>query len=157
MRAIWKGSISFGLVNIPVGLYSASRSGKDIKFKPLKDALVLELMHFADELVDPNELDLPSVELGKKELEMAESLIDSMSGHWAPEKYKDEYKEALTDLIEQKIASGGQELPKSRRAARPTNVVDLVSVLQESLAQIKKGAPKSAPKSKARKLKNAAA
>src|SRR5687767_13533347 len=36
MRAIWKGSISFGLVNIPVGLYSATKSGSDIKFRMLR-------------------------------------------------------------------------------------------------------------------------
>src|SRR3954453_23786484 len=36
-RAIWKGSISFGLVNIPVGLYSATRSGNEVKFRMLRD------------------------------------------------------------------------------------------------------------------------
>jgi DNA end-binding protein Ku len=203
MRTIWKGSISFGLVNIPVGLYSATRSANQVKFrmlrksdlspirykrvaesdekevawedivkgyeyekdqfvvltekdfervkiestqtvdikefvkleeidpmffdepyylapekggdkaytllrdalensgqvgiakvviktrehlaavKPLGKALVLELMHFADELVDANELKLPSNgKIGQKELKMAESLIEGMSGKW---------------------------------------------------------------------------
>src|SRR3954451_5291522 len=201
MRAIWKGAISFGLVNIPVGLYSATRSGNDVKFhmlrksdlspvkykrvaeadgkevpwenivkgyeyqkgdyvvldeedfkrvqitsnqtvdikefvdlneidpmffdqpyflapekggakayvilrealkrtqkvgiakvviktrehlaavKPLENALVLELIHFADELADPEELQLnPAKEVGQKELTMAQSLFDNMSG-----------------------------------------------------------------------------
>ncbi|HZJ38502.1 MAG TPA: Ku protein, partial [Chthoniobacterales bacterium] len=208
MRPIWKGSISFGLVNIPVGLYSATRAGKQIKFhllrksdqspirykrvaeedgkevpwedivkgfeyekgdfvvldeedfkrvpvkstqtvdikefvdleridpmffdqpyflapekagakaygilrealnrsgkvgiakvviktrehlaavKPMGEALVLELMHFADELADPSELQLPPIKgVGQKELNMAQSLIESMYSEWEPQKY----------------------------------------------------------------------
>src|SRR5436190_2397403 len=204
MRPIWKGAISFGLVNIPVGLYSATKSSEKIKFrmlrardqspikykrvaeadekevpweeiakgyeyekgefvvltkddfdkvnvdsnqtvdirefvdladidpmffdepyflapekggdkayallrdslqetgkvgiakvviktrehlaavKPLGQALVLELMHFPDELADPSELNLPTTEPGKKELTMAQQLITSMSDKWEP-------------------------------------------------------------------------
>src|SRR5437764_3084144 len=56
--------------------------------KPEDGALVLELMHFADELADISKLHVPKkVEVGKKEMNMAKSLIDSMSGKWDPEKY----------------------------------------------------------------------
>jgi len=91
-------------------------------------------MHYADELVDPGELNLPSVTPGKKELAMAEQLISTMTGEWKAEDWKDEYREALTTLIEEKVSAGGKELPAAKAAGRkPTNVVDLVSVLQESL------------------------
>lgn len=265
-RAIWKGSISFGLVNIPVGLYSATRAGTNIKLrmlrakdqspikykrvaeaddkevpwdeivkgyeyekgafvvvtdedfekvnvasnqtvdirefvdladidpmffdqpyflapekggdkaysllrealeksgkvgiakvviktrehlaavKPMGKALILELMHFADELADPNELNLPTHDPAKKELTMAEQLIDSMSGDWKPEEWKDEYREALMQLIEEKVAAPGKAPSAAKAGGRkPTNVVDLVTVLQESLNAHAKG-----KKSKAR-------
>src|SRR2546421_1244391 len=271
MRAIWKGAISFGLVNIPVGLYSATRAANEIKFKllrssdlspikykrvaeedgkevpwdqivkgyeyekgefvvvnegdfkrveitsnqtvdikefveldkidpmffdqpyflgpekggakayvilrealkrsnkvgiakvviktrehlaavkPLGEALVLELMHFAGELADPGELNLPPAKgIGQKELTMAESLIDSMSGDWEPEKYKDEYREGLMHVIEEKVKSGGKAAP-ARKAAhgKSTKVVDLVSVLQESLKQAQAGKKKGGKHRKA--------
>ena len=271
MRAIWKGAISFGLVNIPVGLYSATRSGNEVNFhllrkgdqspirykrvaeidgkevpweqivkgfeyekgefvvleeedfkrvqitsnqtvdikefvdldqidpmffdqpyflapekggakayvilrealqktkkvgiakvviktrehlaavKPLKDALVLELMHFADELADPNQLNLPpSKEIGQRELSMAESLVKSMAGKWEPEKYKDEYREALMEVIEEKVKSGGKGAPAGKVAQpKSTKVVDLVAVLQESLKQAQGGKKKPAKHRKA--------
>jgi len=113
--------------------------------KPLGNALVLELMHFADELADPKSLRLPASEPGKKEMTMAESLIETMSGKWEPEKYKDEYRAALMKVIEEKIAAGGKTLPAPKaRAAKPTNVVDLVEVLKQSLAESKKGGARNA-------------
>src|SRR5436189_6381737 len=94
-------------------------------------------MQFADELADPGKLHVPKkTEVGKREMNMAKSLIDSMSSKWDPEKYKDEYREALMDVIEEKVEAGGKEIkekPKPKKA--PTKVIDLVSVLQKSLEQ----------------------
>lgn len=108
--------------------------------KPMDEALVLELMHFPDEVLEPAGLDLPKEEkLGKKELDMARSLVETMSGKWDPEEFKDEYRDKLVKLIEEKVARGGKELPAPKAKARPaTNVVDLVAVLQKSLAETKK-------------------
>jgi DNA end-binding protein Ku len=105
--------------------------------KPEDRALVLELMHFADELADPGKLHLPTkVEVGKREMTMAKSLIDSMSSKWRPEKYKDDYREALMEVIEEKVEAGGKEIEeKPRKAPKPTKVIDLVSVLQKSLEE----------------------
>ncbi len=105
--------------------------------KPEGDVLVLELMHFADELADPEKLHVPhKAEAGKKEMDMAKALIQSMSGKWDPEKYHDDYREALMEVIEEKVEHGGEEIeekPKTKRA--PTKVIDLVEVLQKSLEQ----------------------
>jgi DNA end-binding protein Ku len=102
--------------------------------KPQERGLMLELMHFADELLDVDEFKLPSAqEAGKKELQMATALIDSMTGEWKPEEYEDEYREALEKVIEDKLKKGDKDLPKPTRKTKPTNVIDLVSVLQESL------------------------
>jgi DNA end-binding protein Ku len=105
--------------------------------KPEDGALVLELMHFADELVDTGKLNIPKkTEVGKRELNMATALIDSMSSKWDPEKYKDDYREALMHVIEEKVEAGGKEIEeKPRKAAKPTKVIDLVKVLQQSLEQ----------------------
>src|ERR1700757_2392069 len=71
--------------------------------KPEDGALVLELMHFADELADAEKLHVPKkLEVGKREMNMAKSLIDTMSAKWNPEKYKDDYREALMEVIEEK-------------------------------------------------------
>jgi DNA end-binding protein Ku len=105
--------------------------------KPEDSALVLELMHFADELADPEKLHVPKKkEVGKREMNMAKSLIDSMSSKWNPEKYKDDYREALMEVIEEKVEAGGKEIEeKPKKAPKPTKVIDLVSVLQKSLEQ----------------------
>ena len=105
--------------------------------KPEDGALVLELMHFADELADPGKLHVPKkTEVGKREMNMAKSLIDSMSSKWNPEKYRDDYREALMEAIEEKVEAGGKEIEeKPKKALKPTKVIDLVSVLQKSLEQ----------------------
>jgi DNA end-binding protein Ku len=105
--------------------------------KPEDGALVLELMHFADELADTSKLHIPKkVEVGKREMNMARSLIDSMSAKWNPEKYKDDYREALMEVIEEKVEAGGKQIEeKPKKAPKPTKVIDLVSVLQKSLEE----------------------
>ena len=121
--------------------------------KPEDGVLVLELMHFADELADPGKLHVPKkTEVGKREMNMAKSLIDSMSSKWNPEKYRDDYREALMEVIEEKVETGGKEIEeKPKKARKPTNVIDLVSVLQKSLEQTggkKKATAKSRRKQK---------
>jgi len=120
--------------------------------KPEDGALVLELMHFADELADPEKLHVPrKMEAGKREMNMAKSLIGSMTSKWEPEKYKDDYREALMEVIEEKVEAGGKEIEERRRKApKPTKVIDLVSVLQKSLEKTG-GKRKAKGKSRERK------
>jgi DNA end-binding protein Ku len=99
--------------------------------------LVLELMHFAEELAEADKLRVPKkTEPGKRETNMAKALIDSMSSKWNPEKYRDDYREALMEVIEKKVEAGGKQIEtKPKKAPKPTKVIDLVSVLQKSLEQ----------------------
>jgi DNA end-binding protein Ku len=124
--------------------------------KPEDGALVLELMHFADELADPEKLHVPKkTEVGKREMNMAKSLVDSMSSKWNPEKYKDDYRKALMEVIEEKVEAGGKEIEeKPKKAPKPTKVIDLVSILQKSLEQT--GAKKKATTKSRRKQKQPA-
>jgi DNA end-binding protein Ku len=108
--------------------------------------LVLELMHFASEVLTPEELTRPKTDLNDKELKMANALIESMSSEWKPDKYRDEYRDAVLEMIEQKAKN--KKLPAPAPAApRTTNVVDLVKVLQESLNRNQSTRPKRASSS----------
>ena len=120
--------------------------------KAMKHALVLELMHFAEELSDAEKLNVPkTLSPGKREMDMAKALVDSMSSKWDPEKYRDDYREALLEVIEEKVESGGKEIDdKPKKAPTPTKVIDLVAVLQQSLAK-SQGAKKKPAKSTAAK------
>ena len=124
--------------------------------KPEGDALVLELMHFAEELADTSKLHVPKkIEVGRREINMATALVDSMSSKWNPEKYHDDYREALMEVIEEKVEAGGKEIEeKPKKAPKPTKVIDLVSVLQKSLEQT--GAKKKATAKSRRKQKQPA-
>ena len=115
--------------------------------KPQEDGLVLELMHFANELVDISDFRMPAAkDLGKKELQMAEALIDSMTDKWKPEEFVDEYREALEKVIEEKIDAGGELPPAPTKKVQPTKVIDLVAVLQQSLER--SGSAKASASSK---------
>jgi DNA end-binding protein Ku len=105
--------------------------------KPEDGVLILELMHFAEELADPEKLHVPKkLEPGKREMDMAKALVGTMSSRWNPEKYHDDYREALMEVIEEKVEAGGKEIEeKPKKAPKPTKVIDLVSVLQKSLEQ----------------------
>ncbi|MES2597906.1 MAG: Ku protein [Verrucomicrobiota bacterium] len=106
--------------------------------KPQEKSLMLELMHFPDELRDMSELKAPDGKApAKAEINMAEKLIESMTTPWKPDEYKDEYREALEDLIEDKVAHGDDTPVKTTKPRKATNVIDLVSVLKESLAASK--------------------
>ena len=95
--------------------------------------LVLDLMHFASEILTPEELkNGGTTAITDKELKMAQSLVESMSVDWEPDKYRDEYRTALMEIIEQK-AQHKEIAKKPAPVMKTTNVVDLVKVLQESL------------------------
>ncbi|HEY5035581.1 MAG TPA: Ku protein [Chthoniobacterales bacterium] len=119
--------------------------------KALKHALVLELMHFAEELSDAEKLNVPTkLEPGKREIDMAKALVESMTADWNPQKYKDDYRDALLEVIEEKVEAGGEELEEKPKPKKPSSkVIDLVSVLQQSLAQAEGGKKKKTGKSKA--------
>lgn len=113
--------------------------------------LILELMHFAHEILSAEGLtNQPARELGEKEIKMAEALIESMSTPWEPEKYRDEYRTAVMELIEQKAQN--KEIAGKPETARPaTNVVDLVKVLQESLNRSQSLRPKRSPATRSKR------
>lgn len=102
--------------------------------KPQERGLMLELMRFPEEILDTSEFKSPgATKPGKAELSMAEKLIDSMSGTWNPEMFHDDYHKMLEKVVEQKIKKGGKAAPGLKPRKKPANVIDLVSVLQQSI------------------------
>lgn len=176
MVAIWKGSIAFGLVNIPVELRTAVRADH-ISFRmlhkddlsPIKDALlreairssgvvgigkiiirqtqhlagikvlgdsmVLEIMRFANELVDANEYTFPkATEVRPQELKMAEQLIENLAEPFDPSRYTDDYRANLMKVIKAKMRG---KKPKFEEPVeeRDSGVLNLMSRLKASLEQ----------------------
>lgn len=108
--------------------------------RPKDGRLLLSTMVYADELVAPEEIpeigDLGSVELPKqRELEMAQMLIDSLSGEFEPEKFRDMHREAVLELIEKKAA--GEEVVTAAAAPDAERVVDLMAALEASVKAAK--------------------
>lgn len=109
-------------------------------------ALVLEIMHFADELVDVDELKIPQSKRATKgrEASMAKALVDQMTEKWDPQRYTDDYTSALMKLIKDKIEHGDKKTVSPPKTRRETKVIDLAAVLQESLVQAGGGTRKKA-------------
>ena len=102
--------------------------------RPMDGTLILETLYYPDE-IRVEKTELPDVKISEKELEMAYTLIDLLSEEFEPEKYKDEYREALMKVIEAKLE--GEELPEVA-AAGPAKVTDIMSALRASVEAAKK-------------------
>src|SRR5690606_26372729 len=112
---------------------------------PKGDALVMMVLRFAQELVDPEEYKLPEGASTKwkitpREVEMAEQLIESMSGKWDPAGFKDDFRERLQDVIEKRVRAKQVVQPEAEEDERPpegaaTNVIDFAELLKRSLAK----------------------
>jgi len=120
----------------------------------IKDAIVLSVMRFADELVDVGQFDLPANSgIRKPELDMAKALVNSLAAEWDPAKYTDEYRENLLRIIKGKVKGKKVDLEPASEP-RQAQVVDLMERLRRSLEQGgKKGGQKTAAKTKARTAK----
>jgi len=116
------------------------------------DTLVLETMFWPDEIRSTGTLDLPEGQKNQvrpKELQMARSLVESLSGRFDPSAYRDEYRLALEQLIQRKM-KGEQRASRRRRPA--LKVTDLMDALRASLekSQGKKRRPASGSPAKRR-------
>ena len=104
--------------------------------------LLLETMFFADEIRDPGELEsLPrKATVRGKELNMATSLIESMSGPWNPKDYRDTYTAKVQKLVRDK--KKGKAIVAEAEPPEPTGVVDLMDALRRSVEKARKGKAK---------------
>jgi DNA end-binding protein Ku len=126
--------------------------------RPMDGVLTMATMRFADEVVSPREISDEIAVDGdgapaKRELDMAKTLIDSLSTDFEADKYRDEYREELLSLLERK-AKGEEVVSATTEAPTPTKAPDLMAALEESLAAVKgeeERASDAKPKAKPRK------
>jgi DNA end-binding protein Ku len=124
-----------------VGIAKVSFRDKEhlsaLRFKD--DVFVLETMYWPDEV---RAAEFDTVPAGEKvrdnEVEMARSLIDSLTEPWNPQAFSDEYREALLEIVEKKVAGEPIEAPSEEAPAR---VVDLMEALKASVAAAKDKSP----------------
>jgi DNA end-binding protein Ku len=105
--------------------------------------LVLETMYYADEIRQPESVDGKAASLKKAEIEMAKSLVENLSDSFEPEKYDDNYRKELLQLIRAKAK--GKELPEPKKE-EDVEVVDLMAALRESVGRTQKKQKKPARK-----------
>jgi len=107
--------------------------------KPKGEALVLELMHYDDEIVATSEFEFPPLKesIPAGEMKVAKMLIDTMTAKFEPDKFEDTYRERLLALVEARAR--GKHVPAAKaKAPAATNVVNLMDVLQRSIEESKK-------------------
>jgi len=99
----------------------------------IEQALVLSVLRFADELVDEESLEFPATgEVRKAELDMAKALVNSLAAEWKPEKYTDQYRDNLMEIIRAKM-KGKTITLEAAAEPRQAKVVDLMERLRQSL------------------------
>lgn len=108
-----------------------------VALRAVDDLLVVETLYYNDEVIDPDELDgVPhDVDVSDRELKIARQLIESLATEFEPERYRDEYRERVLELIERKAE--GQEIVLQPQTEEPAQVVDLMAALEASLAAVK--------------------
>ncbi len=103
--------------------------------------LMLDTMHFADELREPDHVPAETLKAGDREMEMAKMLINAMSTKFEPAKYHDTYKDAVMELIESKV--DGRQIVQQEDHAEPTEVIDLMKFLKASIEKTAKSVDSS--------------
>ncbi len=118
--------------------------------RPLGESLALETLFFAEDVRARDEIDevVSEVKVEKAELEMAKQLVESLSGEYDPEEFRNEYRDQLKAMLEAKLA--GEEIV-APEPAEPAQVIDLMDALKASVEQASKrdGDKKPAARKKA--------
>ena len=132
------GMVGIGMVTM------RSNSQHLVAIKVVEEALVMEIMRYADELVDASEFTFPQADnVREAELKMAEQLVNTLADSFQPEKYSDTYRDNLMKIINAKMKGKKIEVEEPEEP-EATNVLDLMARLQESLQQGKKKKGKKA-------------
>ncbi|OBX25352.1 DNA end-binding protein Ku [Gelidibacter algens] len=103
-----------------------------------KNVIVLHVIRFAEEIRDPKEVKIPSTKPSKKEISMAEDLIENYTEKFDFKKYKDVYNKQLLKIIDSKAT--GKKFKVEKTESEPTAAKDLMAKLKASLDQRKKKA-----------------
>ena len=145
-----------------IGRYAARGKQYLIMLSPMEDAIMLEYLHYADEVRPLSEIPIPSGDVKENELKLAVNLVQQLAvDEFNPEQYKDDVRERVLELINQKVE--GQDITQAPAEAPTTQIIDLMAALKASLdrqpaaeedAEERKGPKRAAaakPKKAARK------
>ena len=113
-----------------------------VSLRALDGALLLNTLHWPDEIRNTEDLDLPEdLKVSPAELKMAENLVEMMAMEFEPDEFKDEYKQAVMKVVSAKI-EGREDIVEAPEAAAETTVVDLMAALKASVERAKAGEKK---------------
>jgi DNA end-binding protein Ku len=113
-----------------------------VSVRALDGALLMNTLHWPDEIRSTEDLGVPEdVKVSPAELKMAENLVGMMATAFEPSEYKDEYKQAVLQLVEAKVQK--KEVIAAPEPETETTVVDLMSALKASVEKAKKGEAKT--------------
>jgi DNA end-binding protein Ku len=127
---------------------------------PLDNALVLNLLRYHNELRPSTELKLPgrdlkALRISEREIEMAQRLVDDMAADWRPENYRDQYRDDLMRVVEEKVAAGKTleiEPPHGDEPARSGGqVIDFMTLLKRSIEEKEKNRPQETASARPRR------
>jgi DNA end-binding protein Ku len=130
--------------------------------RPLDGVLLMNTLHWPDEIRSTEDLEIPEdVKISTQEMKIAEMLVDTMATKFDPSEYKDDYKEAVEDIVKAKVE--GEEIIEAPEEEAETTVADLMTALRASVERAKKeertpkkaGRKATAEKSTAKKRKTA--
>jgi len=122
------------LEKVAIGRIVIRAKERLVAIRPLDGLLCVETMRYADEVVTRDGLAPEDVEVAEREITMARQLIESLAvDHFEPDKFRDEYREQVLDLVERKAA--GEEIVAQPTPEAPAKVLDLVAALEASLAK----------------------
>ncbi|HEX9220854.1 MAG TPA: Ku protein, partial [Gemmatimonadaceae bacterium] len=119
-----------------LGQYAARGQQHLVLLRPLNGVLVMEQLHYADELRPTTEVTIPPGDVKEAELKLAKQLIDQTSNEtFEPTKYKDTVRERMLETIQRKI--DGQDITADVAPGSETKMLDLMEALKASLAREK--------------------
>lgn len=115
-----------------IGRYAARGKQYLVMLSPLEDAIMLEYLHYADEVRPMSEIPIPSGDVKENELKLAVNLVQQLAtDEFRPEQYKDDVHERVLELITKKIE--GEDITQAPEEAPATQIIDLMAALKASL------------------------
>ena len=132
-----------------IGRYAARGKQYLIMLSPLEDAIVMEQLHYADEVRPISEVPIPSGDVKDSELKLAVNLVQQLAtDEFKPEQYRDDVHDRVLELITQKIE--GQDITSAPEEAPAAQIIDLMAALKASLEKAEPAKPdRKAPKKSA--------
>src|SRR5207248_3934118 len=117
-----------------LGQYAARGQQHLVLLRPLNGVLVMEQLHYADEVRPTTEVPLTSGEVKPAELALAKQLIDQASNEsFEPSKYRDQVRERVLEAIQRKV--DGQDITADVTPDGGGKIIDLMDALKASLAR----------------------